>query len=256
MPTPRPDARPVLVGFDGSPAARSALRFAAREAAVRHAPLRVLALAERLVDGAGPGTGLDAAERALADAARALHVDGPHDPRVDVTTTLGFGPAAAGLLEAAWGARLVVVGRAARDGAGTGLGAVAGVLAGICPVPLAVVPAHPWAEVGTRRDDTGPQSVVVAVGGERPDDGAALAAARTWAVQHRARLHVVHGLREPSGAPGPRTPAPATTLTHHTLSDAVLAVARTASLVVLTYDGRATKDLLSRLDRPVLLLPG
>lgn len=261
------------MGFDGSAAARSALRFAVREASVARAPLQVLALAEHLAEhtselvpegfpcpcrGGGGPLCLDAAEAALADAARALHVGVPAGSRFAGSTALRFGPAAAGLLDAAGAARLVVVGRQGRQVRRDGderLGAVARELVDRCPVPLALVPARPVVSRGSRRDDVGQQSVVVALGRSRTDERD-LRVARDWAVAHRARLHVVHGLREPTASRSLGVTGAFTTVTHRPLSDAVLDVAASASLVVLSRTGTVDLvDLLTRLGPPTLLLP-
>ncbi|GAA0293173.1 universal stress protein [Kineococcus aurantiacus] len=220
-PGERPDDRPVVVGFDGSAPARAALRFAARHAVAVRAPLRVVAVARDLADGP---SSLTAAERALAAADRLLRASGTLDARAQVRC----GPVARGLLEAAAGSRVLVVGRGARPGP------VVRDLLAACPVPLALVPV-----AGAR---SSAEDVLVPLAGDA-SDVPVLAEGRDWAVRRGSRLHVVHALRT-----GPRTPArpgaPGT------------AADDGACLVVLAHRGDGAEDLLGRQDRPVLLVPG
>ncbi|PRY14489.1 universal stress protein [Kineococcus rhizosphaerae] len=221
----------MLVGVDASPQARAALRFAARHAAGLRAPLQVLAVAE---DPAA----MEPAERALAGAARSLRGLGPLDAR----TVLRLGAVTRTLLEAAAGARVLVVGRGDRPGdrPGDQLGRTARELLTACPVPLALVPAtSPPAAPGERRTlpaDPDDGDVLVSLAGD-DSDVPVLAAGRDWAVRRRSRLHVAHALRH-----GPH-------------ASVVPDAADGACLVVLANSGEDTDQLLTQVDRPVLVLP-
>jgi nucleotide-binding universal stress UspA family protein len=146
----------IVVGVDGSPGGRSALRWAVAEARVRGAPLHVVhawmvplidALPEPWAVGApslGPSDDevhdhLEAAARNLLDAC----VDEARsaEPDVDVQGELVEGRPAGALLEAAGGADLLVVGSRGRGGfAGLLLGSVSAQCVHHAPCPVVVVP--------------------------------------------------------------------------------------------------------------------
>ncbi|MCW2886926.1 MAG: hypothetical protein QOE54_5389 [Streptosporangiaceae bacterium] len=100
----------VVVGFDGSPGSHLALRWAAREAQRRRAPLQVISAWEKRGD-----SDLDpadehaevAAER-IQRALKAILLEGVQLERVSYATSRG--PAGPVLLEAAAGADLLVIG--------------------------------------------------------------------------------------------------------------------------------------------------
>jgi nucleotide-binding universal stress UspA family protein len=149
--TPGPD-RPVVVGVDGSPAARAALAFAASTAEGAGAPLTVVCawnvLAESVwVDAYARGLApedadLRGGERRTAqealDAAVA-HVRAEH-PDVVVTPVLAEGPPARALVEAGTDAGMLVVGTRGH-GAFTSLllGSVSHAVVHAASVPVAVV---------------------------------------------------------------------------------------------------------------------
>ncbi|POM23548.1 Universal stress protein [Actinomadura rubteroloni] len=133
--------RGVVVGYDGSAASETALRWAAREARLRGLPLTVCHAWEIFMAAgpmAFPVADLEAAAREVlsggAEHARALHPD--------VHAELGRGPAAQILLRAAERADLLVVGSRGHGGfAGLLLGAVPAQVAGHAPCPVVVVRA-------------------------------------------------------------------------------------------------------------------
>ncbi|MFC0037174.1 universal stress protein [Actinomadura rayongensis] len=141
--------RGVVVGYDGSAASETALRWAAREARLRGLPLTVCHAWEIFMAAgpmAFPVADLEAAAREVlsggAARARALHPD--------VHAELGRGPAAQILLRAAAGADLLVVGSRGHGGfAGLLLGAVPAQVAGHASCPVVVVRADSPAGDGT-----------------------------------------------------------------------------------------------------------
>lgn len=145
----------VVVGVDGSTASRQALLFAAGEARLRHAGLRVVAAYDVSRAGYGYAAGLsagwdlgpmedrlrEAAEALVKDAADtvATHVPGP---ALHVTTMVVQGRPSQVLLQAAEGAALLVVG-ARGAGALTRLmlGSTSTEVVHGAPVPVTVVPS-------------------------------------------------------------------------------------------------------------------
>ncbi len=137
----------VVVGFDGSPGAESALRFAAEEATLRGLPLRIVCaweappatyVGEAFVPT--PDAFLDAERRAEDVLRRA----------VELATGLGVeaealsveGHPATMLVEQAQGATLLVVGsRGHGTAASLLLGSVSRRLAHEAPCPLVIVPS-------------------------------------------------------------------------------------------------------------------
>lgn len=147
----------IVVGVDGSPGGRAALRFALEEARLRSATLEavhawMMPLYEGVpgpfVAGLPPGPPLDDVRRELEGAARdiidrALADAGPADG-VDVRRTVVESSPARALLDAAAGADLLVVGSRGRGGfTGLLLGSVSTQCAKHAPCPVAVVkPPH------------------------------------------------------------------------------------------------------------------
>lgn len=140
----------IVVGVDGSDTSRRALRWAAEEAKAHHAELHVVHAWEVPAPGAAVGLGrVTAAADGQRDVAETLLRDviteelGASPPE-RVRPTIGRGPAATILLEAARGADLLVVGS-------RGLGGFAGLLLGsvsskvvhyaACPVVIVRPPA-------------------------------------------------------------------------------------------------------------------
>jgi nucleotide-binding universal stress UspA family protein len=109
----------LLVGVDGSPTATLAVRWAAREAAMRGASLELVSAWELPVTGVGFGYGLApvsdemlkglarGAEELLAQAAEEAREEAP---ALDITTAVAEGPAAPALIEASRDADMLIVG--------------------------------------------------------------------------------------------------------------------------------------------------
>lgn len=185
--------RIVVVGADGSAAAERAVHWAAREAVLTGAILRIVnvwavpVLAWPAKIGAGylrPDEVQEGArrivERAASSARRAVGTDA-----LVVEQSTEEGGAAEGLVTAARQASLLVVGSRGRGGfASLVLGSVAATCAHHSKVPIAVI--------GAEAPDPGTGPVVVGV-----DDSVGGRAALRWAVVEAARIGVdvraVHG---------------------------------------------------------------
>lgn len=188
------ERRPVVVGVDGSPSASHAVRWAAREAARRQAPLVVLHSAPRVPARVPGPVGLPRGyAEAVAEQGRQW-LDAAADlaretaPEVEVTTELGSGAAAGQLVERSAAAQLVVLGSRGLGGfTGLLVGSIAVAVSthGHCPV-VVVRGSHP------EPDGTGP--VVVGADGSpasavavafafraAASRGVPLVAVRTWA---------------------------------------------------------------------------
>ncbi|HEU5470881.1 MAG TPA: universal stress protein [Actinophytocola sp.] len=180
---------PIVVGVDGSDSALHAVRWAAREAELRNAPLRLVHVCTVVPPGYVnlPGHGEVLVDRCrqwlrqAADAARAVA-----DP-VEIVTELRAGVIAKGLIEESAGARMVVLGS-------RGLGGFTELLVG----PIAVtVAAHAHSPVvvvrppGTRTPPVGTGPVVVGVDGS-PTSEAAVAFAFEAAALRGVPLLAVH----------------------------------------------------------------
>lgn len=105
----------IVVGVDGSPSSRQALRWAAREAALRGAELRVVtawAIPWSVYSGIAvpDDLGADLEGAAAEQAAEMIAELGPDAEGVQVTTIVREGDAAHVLLHASRGADLLVVG--------------------------------------------------------------------------------------------------------------------------------------------------
>jgi nucleotide-binding universal stress UspA family protein len=135
----------IVVGVDGSPGAREALRFALGEARLRAARLRVVATWDMSVAAYGgmkPGQTVEpgvfrGAARASLDASLAALGDQAHG--VDIDTVVRRGQPAQVLLDEARGADLLVVGSRGHGGfVGLLLGSVSHqcALHGPCPVVI------------------------------------------------------------------------------------------------------------------------
>ncbi|CAI7973739.1 MULTISPECIES: universal stress protein [unclassified Parafrankia] len=139
---PRPDRRPVVVGVDGSRNSVGALRWAARAAALRQAPLRVVhavGRTEPLYPGlviSGQSDLLRRAQTMLDETvAKGLH----HASEVVVDTVVTAEAPTSALLREAADAQLLVVGRRGRGGfADLLLGSVShqSILHAACPVAV------------------------------------------------------------------------------------------------------------------------
>lgn len=173
----------ITVGFDGSPNAMEAVRWAATEAAARRVTLEVVhAWHWPYLDASFDHAPVDptafvAAGRELLD--RGVELARRDAPDVDIEPVLTTGPARTALLEAAVAAELLVVGVRGTGGVmGLLLGSVSDYVVRHASVPVVVVPPNP------------PGGVEVLVG---VDGSAASERAARVAVEFAARRGV--GLR-------------------------------------------------------------
>jgi nucleotide-binding universal stress UspA family protein len=189
--------RPILVGIDGSPSALAAARWAAREAVVRRAPIRLVYAfgwmpvhdaddPVQIVPDARDALRRTAEERLAAAAAQVAEVA----PDVEVSQEVTTGMPAALLVSLSAEAQLAVVGH-------RGLGGFAGLVIGSVGTALA---AHAACSVvvvrgpdATRQD--GP--IVVGLDGS-PQSEAALAFAVEAAVARRVPLRAVRAWLDPA----------------------------------------------------------
>lgn len=181
--------RPVLVGIDGSDSALAAARWAAHEAALRGAPLRLVTAfgwmpvhdaddPVQMVPEARDRLRRTAEERLAAAVAQVAEVA----PDIAVSQEVTTGMPAALLVTLSADAQLAVVGHRGRGGfAGLVLGSVGAALAAHAACPVVIVRGA----VDTRG---GP--IVVGLDGS-PQSEAALAFAVEAAVAHRAPLRAV-----------------------------------------------------------------
>jgi nucleotide-binding universal stress UspA family protein len=140
-------ARRVVVGIDGSPASCAALRFAAEEARMRDALLRIVCAWEPPASGylgeaftPTPDAFVEAERR--ADAVLRAALEGLGGEPLDVEAVAEEGGAAGVLLEQAADAELLVVGSRGLGGAKRLLlGSVSEHLAHHAPCPLVIVRA-------------------------------------------------------------------------------------------------------------------
>jgi nucleotide-binding universal stress UspA family protein len=196
-------AAPVVAGTDGSEESLHAVAWAAREAVLHDAPLRIVsaaALLPRMIEHAGaPGLptvasslradrdrALDAAARRGAEAAPGLLVD---------TDTLS-GPPARAVSDAGSGASMLVVGSRG-GGAFTAmiLGSVSRYAAGHASCPVVVV----------REETTAAQRQIVVGIGDPAGSSAALAFAFREAALRKASVLAVHAWDSPRGDIGRAT---------------------------------------------------
>ncbi|MEV4416049.1 universal stress protein [Catellatospora sp. NPDC049609] len=185
---------PVLAGADGSASALDAVRAAAREAALRRRPLRIvhafiwpLMHVDTGPSEAVPEGGLrHDAERILAEAAAAAAAEAP---AVEISTDLLTGAPAPVLLHAAREADLVVLGD-------RGLGGFSGLLLGSVAVQVSSHSRTPVLVVRGRRDPAGP--VLLGCDGSAGST-AAVTAAFTAAGLRGAELLAVRVWRESPG---------------------------------------------------------
>ena len=143
----RPDSGRIVVGVDGSPGARQALRWALSEASLRGASVEVVHAWSYPDQGpkaaASPGLGVtvealeESALQVVEESLTGLVVREGLQLRRHVAPS----PASLALVEAAEGADLLVVGARGRGGfAGLQLGSVAQQCAQHTPCPLVIVP--------------------------------------------------------------------------------------------------------------------
>jgi nucleotide-binding universal stress UspA family protein len=187
--------RPILVGIDGSATALAAARWAAREAELRRAPLRLVNAfgwmpvhdeddPNQIVPQARDDL-LRAAQGMLAAAAGQI---AERAPDVAVSTDVKTGAPPTLLVELSAGAQLAVIGH-------RGLGGFAGLLLGSVGSALAAHAACPVVVVRGADEPPGDAPVVVGIDGS-PHSDAALAFAVEAAVARRAPLRAVHAWLE------------------------------------------------------------
>ncbi|NEE05406.1 universal stress protein [Streptomyces sp. SID7499] len=197
-------ARTITVGLDGSTESRAAAEWAAREAALRRAPVRLLHVWQPVPEAMAQAPILGAethqhwTERIPREAAEGLRL---RHPRVEVTTEQRAGAPAELLLEAARDAELLVLGSRALGGlAGFLVGSVGQSVVARTEVPVVLVRAGEQAADEHVKDPAGIPSaatafrpVVVGLATGSPDEavlafafdealrrGAPLTALRAW----------------------------------------------------------------------------
>jgi nucleotide-binding universal stress UspA family protein len=146
-----PERRPVVVGVDGGVGSEGALRYAVAEAVLRDEGLRVVHVWPGSVPEGlrrwGEWAGPEAAGRALLD--HAVETAACLAPSLRVSTELVVGPRSAGILAAARGGRLLVVGRPSRLHPDLPLGPTPSGVAARAECPTVVVPSS-WMPEPTR----------------------------------------------------------------------------------------------------------
>lgn len=187
--------RPILVGIDGSASALAAARWAAREAALRQAPVRLVNAfgwmpvhdeddPVQIVPGARDELLRGAREKLAAAAAQVAEVA----PDVAVSSDATTGNPAGLLVALSADAQLAVIGH-------RGLGGFAELLLGSVGAALAAHAACPVVVVRGTEDPRTDGPIVVGVDGS-PQGDAALAFAVETAVARRAPLRAVHAWLE------------------------------------------------------------
>ena len=179
-------ARPfVVVGVDGSETNESALRWAAAEAALTGASLRLVYVISRSVqESPVPAGMIDEFVNRLMTRAQAIVED--HHEGLDVQTEYLTGSPRSKLIDAGRDASLLVVGRRGHGTFGELLlGSVALSVAARSIVPTVVIP-HMW-----QRDLHQGHPIVVGIDGEGGSDEA-IGFAFEFARTHSAPLHAVH----------------------------------------------------------------
>ncbi|GHH78005.1 universal stress protein [Promicromonospora soli] len=170
----------VVVAIDGTGRGTGALRYAIDEARARGTAVRMV----HVLDDRG-SAGHEIMEPAMSQACAAA-------PDLEFDWLFGRGPRADELIEAAAGADLLVLGRAARQSAeGPTVGSVTAEVAGRADAPVVVVPAD-WQARGHGRIVVGIKSAATA--------GELLAHAFSAASARHAVLRVVHACAAPEPA--------------------------------------------------------
>ncbi|WP_320779229.1 universal stress protein [Streptomyces sp. CRN 30] len=203
--------RLITVGIDDSPESRAAAEWAAREAALRDLPVRLLHVRQPVPQPAsrapllGGETRQHWNERTPRDAAEGLAL---RHPGAEVIMEQRVGAPAAVLVEAARDAEMLVLGSRALSGlGGLLLGSVAQSVVGRTTTPVILVRAgeqaadeHVMDPAGVPSAATPFRPLVLGVDTERPDD-TLLAFAFEEARRRRCSLHAVHGWHLPSAYP-------------------------------------------------------
>ncbi|MGZ4539919.1 MAG: universal stress protein [Blastococcus sp.] len=140
-PTPAADTREIVVGVDGSDCALGAVRWAAREAVRRNAPLRIVHAADYLGHPDETGTPSPELPRARRITAKAFTVARHTEHDVTASTGVVPGDAVATLLDAGAAAQLIVLGSSTTGAADEMVFApVALRVSARSPQPVVVVP--------------------------------------------------------------------------------------------------------------------
>ncbi|MFJ8593492.1 universal stress protein [Streptomyces sp. NPDC093598] len=197
---------PVLAGIDGSERAAAAAEWAAREAALRGVPLRLLHASPRLPGSVVPGPAL---ERLRDMGARLLQRTvaelADRYPDLSVDGAQADDAPSGALLTAAGDAELLVVGTRGTGGfEGLEVGSVALRAAAAAPCPTVLVPHLPdaFANGVPARHSAG--QVVLGFDAHRPV-GDVADFAFSAADAHAARLHVVQAWALPAESVSSRT---------------------------------------------------
>lgn len=176
----------IVVGYDGSPEAAPAVRWAAHQAVLRGCELHLVhcSLWPALTHDLGPVPGV--ADSGLRHAAEAIVTEGvalahEESPGLAVKTSLVYGWPAENLRKLSAGATMLVVGS-------RGIGGFMGLLVGSVSLELASTASCPVAVVRTGEHPDGP----VVVGIDHEDWEPALRHACTLAALTGAALKVVH----------------------------------------------------------------
>ncbi|MFE0514123.1 universal stress protein [Streptomyces sp. NPDC058964] len=199
--------RTVTAGLDGSPESRAAAEWAAREALLRHLPLKIVHVSERAPEHPvrarppRPGIHQQWTEQLLGESAEGLR---SRHPGLEVSGEQLTGTVADSLRQAAGSAELLALGS-------RGLGGIGGFVVGSVGLsvvahaerPVVLVRAGEQARDEHRTDSTGVPSaaapfrpVVLGLDADDPDD-ALLDFAFDAAARREASLRAVHAWPEP-----------------------------------------------------------
>ncbi len=207
-------SKPIIAGTDGSGDSLRAVEWAAREAALRQAPLQIVcvaALSARMSWHHPSGRPDDVAEAGYESSACALTAAAERaselEPELAIETRLLFGRTARTLAETTTGASMLVVGsRGAGLFSALVLGSASRYAAthGRCPVVVG------------RQEPADGQGEIVAGVGELDQSGAALGFAFEEADLREARLVVMHAWScfVPAAEPGSHLADPERAVTH------------------------------------------
>lgn len=183
----------VTVGVDGSPSALRAVRWAAREAALRQVPLRIVHASPHYPELGGGGARQEwplATQIAHGLAGRARQVALSAEPALTVATSVITGAPARTLIDCSADTQLLVVAARGLDGfAGLHLGSVAATVSTYARCPVVIV-RHPAAPMLDRL-----APVVVGVDGSA-NSQPALEFGFTFASRRGLPLVAVHSWRD------------------------------------------------------------
>ncbi|MBP2328762.1 nucleotide-binding universal stress UspA family protein [Kibdelosporangium banguiense] len=180
--------KPIVVGVDGSDSAQQAVRWAAREAARRKAPLR-LVHANMVIPAYTTVPVPRSLAQALAEEGRrwlreASQVAQEEEPQIEVSRILERADPPTVLLAESQTAQLMVLGS-------RGLGGFTGLMVGSVAVKLAQRASCPVVVVRDEHDDTSGKPVILGVDGS-PAGEAAIAFAYEQASRWNVPLVAVH----------------------------------------------------------------